>query len=50
MSVYGHLALYNLFIDALIYALIYLYTCVKEKLHYISCTNFIFEVTKIDFW
>ena len=42
------MTLYNLFVYALIYALIYWSR--KKKLHYISYTNFIFEVINIDFW
>ena len=41
----------NLFIYALIYAVTYLCTCVKEsKLHYISYYNFMFEVININIW
>ena len=48
---YEHLTLSNLFIYALIYALIYLCTCVKERKASLNfLPNFIFEVVNIDFW
>ena len=41
---YEHLTLYDIFVYALIYALIYLCTCVKER------KSSLHEVTNIDFW
>ena len=48
---YEHLALYKIFVYALIYALIYLCTCVKErKAPSKFLPNFVSGVINIDFW
>ena len=47
---YEHLALYNIFVYALIYRIIYICTCVKERKASLKFyTNFIPEVINIDF-